>query len=54
MRQNPRNIFAWRNKGMYYYMQGDKTSALKYLGDALERNPELPLAREYYEKALEL
>lgn len=54
LKKNAKNPFAWRNKGIYYYMKEDKDLALKYLGDALKSDPEMDLAKIYYDLALDL
>ncbi len=53
LKQDSKNLYALRNKGIYYEMVGQKELALKYLQDVFESDKDLPLTEEYLKKAKE-
>src|SRR5690606_41529399 len=52
LKQNSRNLYALRNKGIYYAMTHDNELALKYLQDVQDRDPDIPLVKDYLEKIM--
>jgi Flp pilus assembly protein TadD len=48
---DPRNAWAYRNKGIYYYLSGDAANAIRLLGRALEMDSTVREAKRYLELA---
>lgn len=51
LKQNPKNLFALRNKGIYYVMKSERELALRYLKEVAEKDPEMELVEIYLQKA---
>jgi tetratricopeptide (TPR) repeat protein len=51
IQMDSKNPFAYRNKGIYYVMKGDKISALSFLEELSKNYPDMDLVQEYYQKA---
>ena len=51
--KDPLNAWAYRNKGIYYYLSGDPVNAVRLLERALEMDSTVREAKHYLKLALE-
>ena len=54
IKQDSKNLYALRNKGIYYAMTDNVELASQYLTQVYASDPELPLTKEYLEKIRDL